>query len=649
MVKIMNSEEYSGKNIKILHGLDAVRKRPGMYIGDTGEEGLHHMIWEIFDNSLDEHSAGFGKEIIFTLHKDNSFSIQDYGRGIPIDIHPTEKIPTATVVLTVLHAGGKFDNDTYKTSGGLHGVGASVVNALSIQLKLTVCRGGRLYQQDFSKGTPTTDLVEYDKCEQSGTKITFKPDPEIFKETTVFKEELIIQRIKNITYLNKNLKIIFINEIEDKKSEFLSKNGLIDFLKESNNKLLIDPVEIDSSEDSVELDFAFSYSNQTKIQSYTNNVETPEGGTHEHGSINAFTRSFIDKMKERKVKDYLKITSEDIKEDLVAVISVKVSDPDFKGQTKGKLNNPEVRSATYKIVKNNMERWLEENPKQFEILVNKFQTSRKAREAAKRSRDSVLKKDKDSIGVLPTKLADCQTKDRMSAELYLVEGSSAGGSAKQARDRKTQAILPLKGKILNVYKAKLDKVYKHEEVGSIITALGCGVGKNIDLTKLRYGKIIIMADADVDGGHIIFLIILAFYKLWKPLIEAGHLYVSVPPLYRISKGGESHYFNNDQDLNDFLHSIYKGKKRKPTDEDLLNTWNKTRFKGLGEMNPNQLKETSMDPFSRKLVQLKTTSVENFFGSSEEDIENVLEVLGGKDTSFRRWFLMKFTSYISKNI
>jgi len=646
----MSEQNYTGENIKVLHGLEAVRKRPGMYIGDTGIDGLHHLVYEIFDNSLDEVLAGHGSKIEIELHKDNSISIKDYGRGIPVDMHPTEKMPTATVVMTTLHAGGKFDSDTYKTSGGLHGVGASVVNALSEKLILEVCRDGKLYKQEFSKGNILTDLNLIGDCDQSGTKINFKPDPEIFKETLEYKEEIIIERMKSMVYLNKGLEIVFYNHITEQKHVFISKNGLIDYIKELSDKLIISPVEINGKEEEVELDMAFSYSkDKTIIKSYSNNVLTPEGGTHEFGSINALTRAFSEKMKERKVKDYAKITAEDIKEGLVCIISIRIIDPELKGQTKGKLNNPEARTATYKIVKSFMERWLEEHPKEFKKLVDKFQMTRKAREAAKRSREAVLRKDKNSVGVLPTKLADCQTKDRMSAELFLVEGSSAGGSAKQARDRKTQAILPLKGKVLNVYKSTLEKAYKHEEIGSLITALGCGVGKNIDLSKLRYGKIIIMADADVDGGHIIFLLILTFYKLFKPLIEAGHIYVSVPPLYRISKAGESHYFNNDQDLEEFLKANYKGKKRGLTAEDLIGSWNKTRFKGLGEMNPSQLKETSMDPETRKLVQLTTNSIENFFGSSEEDIERVLEVLGGKDTSFRRWFLMKFTKEISQEI
>lgn len=643
----MNNKEYSGKNIKVLHGLEAVRKRPGMYIGDTGVEGLHHMIWEVFDNSLDEAIAGFGDIIEIELYEDNSISVKDNGRGIPVDIHPSEKIPTATVVLTVLHAGGKFDDATYKTSGGLHGVGASVVNALSEKLVMEICRDSKKFRQEFCMGVPVSDLENIGTCDNSGTKIWFKPDKEIFKETLVFDSEIIKEKLKSISFLNKGLKIIFKDHIQKKENIFVCENGLSDFVDSITEEKLIPSVLYGREEENITLNFAFSYEKvkSGKIISYANNVLTHEGGTHEVGVINGFVRAIQDKIKQRNIKDASKISSEDIKEGLVFIISVLISNPEFKGQTKGKLNNPEVRPVTYKITKSYMDRWLEENPKEFNLIVKKIQTSRKAREAAKRSKENILKKENNSIGVLPTKLADCRTRKRELAELFLVEGSSAGGSAKQARDREFQAILPLKGKILNVYKAKLSDTYKHEEVGSIITALGCGVGNDINTKKLRYGKIIIMTDADIDGGHIMFLLILMFYKLFKPLIENGNIYISVPPLYRISKSGESYYFNSDKDLEEFLRKNYKGKKKRISTEELLIGWNKTRFKGLGEMNPDQLKETSMVDKTRKIVKLTTDSIHNFFGSSDEDISKVLEVLGGKNVDFRRWFLMNFTETI----
>jgi len=625
---------YTGSNIQVLQGLEAVRKRPGMYIGDTGEEGLHHMIWEVVDNSVDEALAGYGKEILLTLHKDNSFSVQDFGRGIPVDIHPTEGIPAATVVLTVLHAGGKFDSDSYKTSGGLHGVGASVVNALSSKLVLDICRDGKSYHQEFSQGIPTTALEETGKsCRKTGTKIWFKPDPEIFKETLEFQEEKIIERIKSIVYLNKGLKVVFKNEIKETTTEFISENGLIDYLNElvpSNNQI-ISPVEVEGNEEGVDLDFAFVYERgfSKNIISYTNNVITPEGGTHEIGTMNAFTRAFIEKMKEKNIKDSGKIGADDIREGLTAIISIRISEPEFRGQTKGKLNNPEARTATYKIVKAFMETWIEENPKLFKELVKKFQTARKAREAAKRSRELIQKDANSGIGTLPGKLADCQTKDRSIAELFVVEGDSAGGSAKQGRDRVYQAILPLKGKILNVEKSTQTKILGNDEIKALITAIGTGFGKDYDYSKLRYNKIIIMSDADVDGGHIQFLNLLFLNKYYPELIEKGHVYVAVPPLYRAKK-------NSGKQESFYLKDEKERKKRFPTPES-EEGWTISRFKGLGEMDPEQLWETTMDPETRTVIQVQ------YDDSFSITANEIFELLGGDNISFRKWFLMKYAS------
>jgi len=625
--------EYTGENIKVLEGLEAVRTRPGMYIGDTGEEGLHHMIWEIVDNSVDEALAGHGKEIILTLHKDHSFSVQDFGRGIPVDIHPTEGISTATVILTILHAGGKFDSESYKTSGGLHGVGASVVNALSEKLTVDICRNGKLYHQDFSRGTPLAELQETTQnCRKTGTKIWFKPDPLIFKETLEFQEEPIINRIKSIVFLNKGLKVFFINEISGDKKEFYSENGLIDYINElvpSNNQI-IQPVEIHGSEEGVELDFAFVYETgfSKHILSYTNNVITPEGGTHEIGTMNAFTRAFIEKMKEKSIKDSSKISSEDIKEGMTGIISIRISEPEFRGQTKGKLNNPEARTATYKIVKDFMEKWIEENPKIFKNLVKKFQTARKARDAAKRSRELIQKEAGNSIGTLPGKLADCQTKDRSITELFLVEGDSAGGSSKSGRDRVYQAILPLKGKILNTEKSTLAHVLANDEIKALISAIGTGFGKDYDYSKLRYNKVIIMADADVDGGHIQFLNLLFLNKFYPELIEKGHVYVAVPPLYRAKKtnGKESFYLKDE-----------KERKRKFPTPESEEGWTISRFKGLGEMDPEQLWETTMNPDTRTLIKVE------YDPSFDLSANDIFQLLGGDNVKFRRWFLMKYAS------
>lgn len=625
-------QSYTGKNIKVLQGLEAVRKRPGMYIGDTGEDGLHHLIWEVADNSVDEALAGYGKEIRISLHKDNSITIQDFGRGIPTDIHPTEGISSATVIMTVLHAGGKFDSDTYKTSGGLHGVGASVMNALSEKVKMTICRNGTTYYQEFERGVPLDNLIDLEKkSKQTGTTIWFKPDSEIFKETLEFKPEKIIKRIKSIVYLNKGLKVLFINEITETTTEFYSENGLLDYIDElvPKNFQTIEPIEISGSADGITLDFAFVYEQgfSKNLISYANNVITSEGGTHEVGCTQALTRSITEKMTEKNIKDFGKITPDDIREGLVGIISVLVTEPEFRGQTKGKLNNSEARTGSYKLVKEFMDTWIEENPKIFQNLISKFQTARKAREAAKRSRELIQKEASSSFGTLPGKLADCQTRDRGIAELYIVEGDSAGGSSKQGRDRVFQAILPLKGKILNTEKATIDKVLKSEEVTNFITALGCGFGKEYVYENLRYGKIIIMADADIDGGHIQFLNLLFLNKFYPDLIKRGHVYVAVPPLFRAKRT------NGKENL--YLKDLKERQKKFPTPEK-EEGWIISRFKGLGEMNPEELWETTMNPETRTLIQVQYDETLNLTA------ENIFDLLGGSNVSFRKWFLMKYT-------
>jgi len=626
-------ENYDASNIKVLKGLEAVRKRPGMYIGDTQTNGLHHLIWEVFDNSIDEVLAGYGDTIELTLHKDNSIRIKDFGRGIPTDIHPTEGISAATVIMTVLHAGGKFDSDSYKTSGGLHGVGASVVNALSEKLELTISRNGTVYKQTFEKGDPVTDLIDQKvKSKRTGTMVHFKPDPLIFKDTLEYEPERIIEKIKSLIYLNKGLKVIFTNEIDDTKVEYYSENGLIDFINELKDKehQLIEPVEVIGKEDGIELDFAFVYEKGfTKtVFSYTNNVYTPEGGTHETGTMNAFTRAFIEKMKRDNIKDSAKITSDDIKEGLLAVISIRIGEPEFGGQTKGKLNNTEAKTATYKIVKKFMETWVEENPKIFKVLLKKFQTARKARDAAKRSRELVMKDSGPNVSTLPGKLSDCQTKDRSLAELYLVEGDSAGGTSKLGRDRVTQAILPLKGKILNVQELPFTKIITNEEIKALVTAIGTGVGKDYDYSKLRYNKIIIMSDADIDGGHIQFLNLLFLFKYFRDLVEKGHVYVALPPLYRAKKNnGKEDFYIQDKKKRSQLF------KTKESEEG----WTISRFKGLGEMDPEQLWETTMDPKTRNMIQV---SIDKDFPITADEI---FEVLGGKKVDFRKKFLMKYAT------
>ena len=653
----MSKEEYTDSNIKVLDGLEAVRKRPGMYVGDSGVRGLHHCIWEVIDNSVDEALAGHGSQIIMKRDIDHVFSVKDFGRGIPVGIHPQTGISSLETVLTVLHAGGKFDADSYKVSGGLHGVGASVTNALSEWLEARVCREGKEHFIRFENGGHSVEkLKEVGECNQSGTFIKFKLDRKIFKNGTDIQDELVINRIRQMAFLNKGLRMTYKypgidNEII---ADFKYENGLIDFIDyvRDGRSLMFDPILIEGNKHEVSVEVAMSYEVldfDTRVKSFVNNINTPEGGSHENAALKAIFNAITQKMKEKNKKTVKNIKLDDIKEGLDCIISVRLYEPEFEGQTKGKLNSSEAYKATFATVKDSLITYFEENPKVFDSVVKKMETASKAREAAKKSREAIRKTESDSmVGILPTKLADCMSRKPEECELFLPEGDSAGGSAKQGRDRRTQAILPLKGKVLNVMKASLAAAYKHEEIGSMITALGCGIDKDLDLSKLRYHKIIIMVDADVDGGHIAFLLLLAFFKHFRPLIEAGHIYLSVPPLYRISKGSQSHYFNSDKDLSAFLRGEWNPKRgpvKKATPEELLSGWNKTRFKGLGEMNPEQLKETTMAPETRKLVQVVINKDTESALGSEEQISEILTLLGAEDSEFRRWFLMNFTQEI----
>ncbi len=549
--------DYGASNIKVLKGLEAVRKRPGMYIGDTSEKGLHHLVYEVVDNSIDEAMAGFCDTIKVTLTKTGSAIIADNGRGIPVAEHPSEKISAATVVLTVLHAGGKFDKDTYKVSGGLHGVGVSVVNALSKELHLTIHRDGSTHEQTFKKGIPQDPLVVTGNTRKKGTKIEFWPDETIFTESVVFQKSILMKRFKELCYLNPQIKIEFKDERDGTQEIFHFEGGLRQFVEDMNTKPpLSTPQFFQGKADDIEIDIAMMYcdSDTDKVLSFVNNIKTPDGGTHETGFRTGLTRSlssYIANNANAKEKN-TKITGDDCKEGLVAVISVRVPEPQFEGQTKGKLGSSYVRPLVQKFFSENFNKYLEETPLEAKAIMAQVLLAARGRDAAKRAKDLVKRKDSMSIGTLPGKLADCQSKDPEISEIYLVEGDSAGGSAKQGRDRVFQAILPLKGKILNVEKARLDKILKSDEIKNMITALGCGIGDEFDEERLRYHKIIIMTDADVDGSHIQTLLMTFFFRFLRPIIEKGYLYLAQPPLYRYKKGKNEIYLKDDKALNDYL-------------------------------------------------------------------------------------------------
>lgn len=549
--------DYGASNIKVLKGLEAVRKRPGMYIGDTSEKGLHHLVYEVVDNSIDEAMAGFCDTIKVTLTKTGSAIIEDNGRGIPVAEHPSEKISAATVVLTVLHAGGKFDKDTYKVSGGLHGVGVSVVNALSKELHLTIHRDGSTHEQTFKKGIPQDPLVVTGNTRKKGTKIEFWPDETIFTESVVFQKSILMKRFKELCYLNPQIKIEFKDERDGTQEIFHFEGGLRQFVEDMNTKPpLSTPQFFQGKADDIEIDIAMMYcdSDTDKVLSFVNNIKTPDGGTHETGFRTGLTRSlssYIANNANAKEKN-TKITGDDCKEGLVAVISVRVPEPQFEGQTKGKLGSSYVRPLVQKFFSENFNKYLEETPLEAKAIMAQVLLAARGRDAAKRAKDLVKRKDSMSIGTLPGKLADCQSKDPEISEIYLVEGDSAGGSAKQGRDRVFQAILPLKGKILNVEKARLDKILKSDEIKNMITALGCGIGDEFDEERLRYHKIIIMTDADVDGSHIQTLLMTFFFRFLRPIIEKGYLYLAQPPLYRYKKGKNEIYLKDDKALNDYL-------------------------------------------------------------------------------------------------
>jgi DNA gyrase subunit B len=553
----MLMENYGASNIKVLKGLEAVRKRPGMYIGDTGHRGLHHLVYEVIDNSIDEAMAGHCDTINVILTKEGTCKVSDNGRGIPTDMHPTEGMSAATVVLTVLHAGGKFDKDTYKVSGGLHGVGVSVVNALSADLKMTIHREKEVFEQDFKQGIPQEALAVVGKTRKTGTTIEFSPDPSIFTETITFEYEYLSKRFKELAYLNPFITIIFKDERTDVTETYHFEGGIAQYVVDMNKKTQVAAVySFTAKIEDIEFDIALMYNDayDEKLASFVNNIRTPNGGTHEAGFRAGLTRvvsNYNSKNGAAKEKD-VKISGDDVKEGLIAIVSARVPEPQFEGQTKGKLGNTYVRPLVQKATYELLSKYFEENPIEAKAIVSKALMAARGREAAKKARELTRRKDNMSVGTLPGKLADCQSKDASICELYLVEGDSAGGSAKMGRDRVFQAILPLKGKILNVEKARLEKILKSDEITNMITAMGCGIGEEYNEEKLRYHKLIIMTDADVDGSHIQTLLLTFFFRHFRDVVEKGYLYLAQPPLYRYKKGKKEIYFKDDRQMNDYL-------------------------------------------------------------------------------------------------
>ncbi len=551
-------KQYDASNIKVLKGLEAVRKRPGMYIGDTSVKGLHHLIYEVVDNSIDEAMAGYCDKITITLEEDGRAIISDNGRGIPVDLHPTENLPAATVVLTVLHAGGKFDKDSYKVSGGLHGVGVSVVNALAKRLNMTIHKNGNVYQQSFEKGIPVTGLDITGSTRKRGTTIEFYPDEEIFTEVIEFDHKILAKRFKELAYLNRQITI----EFNDKKSNFSQtyhfEGGIVEFVKDLNHKEFVSNIVYfntfdEETETEVEVAFGYNTSYDEKLYSFVNNINTPDGGTHEAGFRAGLTRAISNYIEQNaSAREKFKISGEDVREGLIAIVSTKIKEPQFEGQTKGKLGSSFVKPLVQKLAYEQIAKFFEENPNDAKNIMQKSLDAARGREAAKKARELSRRKDSVSVGTLPGKLADCQSKDPSISELYLVEGDSAGGSAKQGRDRVYQAILPLKGKILNVEKSNIHKILKSDEIKNMITALGCGIGEELSLERLRYHKIIIMTDADVDGSHIQTLLMTFFFRYYRSIIENGHLYIAQPPLFRYKKGNKEIYLKDERALSEFL-------------------------------------------------------------------------------------------------
>ena len=648
--KMNGGQEYSASNIQVLEGLEAVRKRPAMYIGDISEKGLHHLVYEVVDNSIDEALAGYCDHIEVFINEDNSITVQDNGRGIPVDFHEKEQKSALEVVMTVLHAGGKFDKGSYKVSGGLHGVGVSCVNALSTHMTTNVFRNGKIYQQEYSCGKPLYSVKEIGECDRTGTRQTFWPDGSIFTVTT-YKYETLQNRLRELAYLNKGI-TISLTDLRDKDEEgnprtetFHSEEGVKEFVRflnnqNSNTPLIDDVIYLNTEKQGVPIEIAIMYNTgyRENLYSYVNNINTIEGGTHVVGFRTALTRVLKKYAEENNAKAIekakIEVQGEDFREGLVTVISVKVAEPQFEGQTKTKLGNSEISGAVNQAVGEALSNYLEEHPKEAKQIVDKVILAATARIAARKARETVQRKSPMGGGGMPGKLADCSSRVPEECELFLVEGDSAGGSAKQGRSRATQAILPLRGKILNVEKAMWHKAFESDEVNNIITALGIRFGvdgdddsKKANIDKLRYHKVIIMADADVDGAHIATLVMTLFYRYMPEVIQAGHLYIANPPLYKCTKGKVSEYCYNDEERLAFIEKYADG------NEGSIHT---QRYKGLGEMNPEQLWETTMNPETRYLKQVH---IEN---AAETDY--IFSMLMGDDVAPRREFIEKNATY-----
>jgi DNA gyrase subunit B len=630
----LTEHSYDENQIQVLEGLEAVRKRPGMYIGSTSARGLHHLVWEVVDNSVDEALAGYCDTITITVNKNNSITVIDNGRGIPVGIHEKMGRPAVEVIMTVLHAGGKFGGEGYKVSGGLHGVGASVVNALSTWLEVRVHRDGNIYYQRYHQGIPQADLEIIGTTDHTGTETIFQPDPEIFQETIEYDYDTLRTRIREMAFLNKGLRLIFADERPEERKEetFHYEGGIASFVEYLNRtrEVMHEPIYVEAEKEGLTVEIALQYNDgyASNIYSFANNINTHEGGTHESGFKSALTRVINDyARKYNLIKEAdTNLTGDDVREGLTAIISVKIPDPQFEGQTKTKLGNSEARGITESLFAERFSTFLNENPSVAKKIVEKSLMASRAREAARKARELTRRKSALEVSSLPGKLADCSSKDASISEIYIVEGDSAGGSAKQGRDRHFQAILPLRGKIINVEKARLDKILSNTEIRAIITALGTGIGEEFNIEKARYHKIVIMTDADVDGAHIRTLLLTFLYRYMRPLIEKGYIYIAQPPLFKISQGKKVLYAYNEKELDERLKEL--GENPKPGIQ---------RYKGLGEMNPTQLWETTMDPESRTFLQV------SLLDAMEADI--VFETLMGDKVEPRRDFIQEHAQYV----